>query len=170
MTASLTDILCTQCGLCCDGTLLADVELAGRDEVAMLEVLGLEVEDADGDHNGLLLLPCGALKGTRCSIYEHRPGCCRTFECRLLQETTRGVVEVHRAQATIADARRRIAHIQSLLVTLGQDDLRLSLKERCADALAMAEESDGGSEAQRTRDELEANMESLDSVIRQSFL
>src|SRR2546421_8471618 len=78
---SLTDIMCTRCGLCCDGSLFADVELAGADESSALETLGLDVDDAGDDNEGaLLLLPCGALKGKRCSIYPHRPDCCRTFE------------------------------------------------------------------------------------------
>ena len=80
LVPALTDTLCTQCGLCCDGTLFADVEL-GRAEAARLENMGLEVEVTDG---GLLSQPCAALKGRRCSIYAHRPKCCRTFECQLL--------------------------------------------------------------------------------------
>ena len=85
MEPSLTDTLCTRCGLCCDGSLFADVELAGRAEATRLEVMGLEIED-DDTAGGLLLLPCGALRGRLCSIYPHRPECCRTFECRLLQD------------------------------------------------------------------------------------
>jgi uncharacterized protein len=102
----LTDILCTKCGLCCDGTLFADVELAGAVEAARLEAMGLEVEDADGGEAALLLQPCAALKGTRCSVYVHRPGCCRTFECRLLQEAKRGTVSVDSALEKIAAALR----------------------------------------------------------------
>ena len=85
MKPSLTDTLCTRCGLCCDGSLFADVELAGGDEAAALEVMGLEIEEGDEDDDGLLLQPCGALQGKRCGIYPHRPDCCRTFECQLLQ-------------------------------------------------------------------------------------
>ena len=103
MEPNLTDILCTRCGLCCDGSLFADVELAGTDEAAGLEVMGLEIED--GDARALLVQPCRALKGTRCSVYEHRPGCCRTFECRLLQEVRRGAVSVEAALEKIAEAK-----------------------------------------------------------------
>ena len=83
MKPSLTDTLCTRCGLCCDGSLFADVELAGTDEASALEVMGREIEE-DDDDRGLLLQPCAALKGKRCSLYPHRPDCCRAFECRLL--------------------------------------------------------------------------------------
>src|SRR5690242_5581400 len=106
MKPSLTDTLCTHCGLCCNGSLFADVELAGGDEASALEAMGLEIEDGDGDDRGLLLQPCRALKGKRCSIYPHRPECCRTFECRLLQEVQRGAVGVEQAREKIAEALR----------------------------------------------------------------
>ena len=65
MKPSLTDTLCTRCGLCCDGSLFADVELASGDEASALEVMWLEIEDDDDDGGGLLVQPCGALKGRR---------------------------------------------------------------------------------------------------------
>src|SRR5262245_27190516 len=103
----LTDILCTKCGLCCDGTLFADVELVGRDEVTRLEIMGMAVEDEDRNV-GLLSQPCAALRGTRCGIYAHRPKCCRVFECHLLQNAQRGGISVERALAQIADAQEQI--------------------------------------------------------------
>ena len=39
--------LCTQCVLCCDGTLFADVELEDESEEAVLESMGLAI-DTDG--------------------------------------------------------------------------------------------------------------------------
>jgi uncharacterized protein len=107
MGPSFTDTLCKRCGLCCDGSLFADVELTGHVEATGLEVLGLEIDDDDAD-GALLLQPCLALKGTRCGIYALRPECCRTFECRVLQEVRRGTVAVERARAQIAGARKRI--------------------------------------------------------------
>ena len=89
MKPSLTDTLCTRCGLCCDGSLFGDVELVGPGEATRLEIMGLEIDDnqADGD---LLLQPCAALQGRRCGIYAHRPKCCRSFECRLLEDVRSG--------------------------------------------------------------------------------
>ena len=167
MTPSLTDTLCTQCGLCCDGSLFADVELAGRAEATRLEVMGLEVEEGDRG-GGLLLLPCRALHGRRCGIYAHRPECCRTFECRLLQETRRGTVTVERALDRITKAHEGIARVKELLRRLGQRDERLSLKERCAEALAGA--TGPSPVVRRTRDELEAAMSSVERLIRGTFL
>ena len=170
MKPSVTDTLCTKCGLCCDGSLFADVELVGSDEASGLEVIGLDIEDTDDDHGGLLLLPCRALKGTLCSIYPHRPECCRTFECRLLQQVRRGEVDINRAQERVADALQRIEHVKRLVVMLGQTDERLTLKERCLEALALSEEVDADPETDRKRDELEAAMTSVESFVGKTFL
>ncbi|MBI3880291.1 MAG: YkgJ family cysteine cluster protein [Verrucomicrobia bacterium] len=167
MKPSLTDTLCTRCGLCCDGSLFADVELAGASEAAGLEAMGLEIED---DENGLLLLPCGALRGKLCGIYAHRPECCRTFECRLLQDARRGAVTVERAGEHIAEALKRVARVRELAVELGQRDVRLPLKERYAEALALADDAGTDAALNRKRAELEAEMNAVEGLIRRRFL
>ncbi len=170
MNPSPIDTLCTRCGLCCDGSLFADVELASHDEASTLEVMGLEIEDADEEDGGLLLQPCGALKGKRCSIYAHRPDCCRTFECRLLQAVKGGVVSVERAQARISDVLRRIKRVQQLILQLGAGDECLPLRERCAEALARAEESKVKPRMNRKRAELQAAMAAVERLIQKTFL
>ena len=102
MSASLESILCTRCGLCCNGSFLADVEIS-RGEALRLEAGGLEVEEEGAA--ALLVQPCGALKGTRCSIYAHRPKCCRTFECLLLKQVRRGELSIPLALRKIEKAR-----------------------------------------------------------------
>jgi Fe-S-cluster containining protein len=97
--------LCLDCGLCCDGTLFADVELKDSRESAAIEAMGLEVDDEDGCE--LLIQPCRALEGTRCKIYPHRPECCRTFECGLLMKVRRGMVEASEALSLIEAVRER---------------------------------------------------------------
>jgi Fe-S-cluster containining protein len=166
MSSNLTDTLCTRCGLCCDGTLFADVEL-GPAEAVRLEIMGMEVED-DGTKAGLLSQPCAALKGKRCGIYAHRPKCCRVFECRLLQDAQRGAVTVERALVRITRAHEQIAHVRELLVQLGKRDGRLPLKERCAEALA----AEGGASPGtiRKRAELKAAMAAVERTIWNDFL
>jgi hypothetical protein len=158
--------LCTQCGLCCDGSLFADVELAGRREAVRLEALRIEIEDDDSS-GAQLSQPCAALRGRRCTIYEHRPKCCRTFECRLLQEVRRGAVSVEQAKEQIAEALNRIGRVKDLLAQLGQDD-GLPLAESCAEALA--EDADADPEVNRRRDELEAAMSAVEGLIQKTFL
>jgi Fe-S-cluster containining protein len=165
---SLTDTLCTRCGLCCDGTLFADVELAGPGEATGLEVMGLEIEDG-GAGAAVLVLPCAALAKRRCGVYAHRPACCREFECRLLQDTRRGAVAVARAWQQVARAHAQIRRVKALLARLEtRGNPHLPLKERCTDALA------GGKAATpaetRTRARLEAAMTAVERTIRTTFL
>jgi len=163
----LTDALCTRCGLCCDGTLFGDVELSGRAEAGRLEVLGLDVDEDDADTE-LLALPCAGLRGTRCSVYAHRPQCCRTFECRLLQETRRGAVSEAQALTRIAEARAQVRHVHTLLARLESRPQRLPLQERCANALA---EAPGSSrETARARAALGEASAALARTIQTTFL
>lgn len=166
---SLTDTLCTRCGLCCDGSLFADVELAGPTEAVGLEVMGLEIEDDDAGGE-LLVQPCAALQGKRCGIYAHRPKCCRTFECRLLQDVRRGAVALERASEHIAEALKRIGRVRELAAELGQHDGRLPLKERCAEALSLEEAASSNPALNRKRAELEAEMSAVEELIRRRFL
>ena len=159
----LTDVLCTRCGLCCDGSLFADVELAGRAEATRLEVMGLEIED-DGGRHALLIQPCRALDGTRCSVYAHRPKCCRSFECRLLQDARRGAVSEERAVEQIVETRQQIERVKQLMAALGPVDPHLPLREVCAEALA----ADRGTPAKRAA--LEAAMSEVDARLQRTFL
>ena len=149
MKPSLTDTLCTRCGLCCDGSLFTDVELAGRAEATRLEVIGLEIED-DDTNGALLLQPCRAVQGKRCGNYAHRPEWCRTFECRVLQGVRRRTAGAKRAGEQIAETLERIGRVRKQMVHLGQRDGRLPLTESCADALA--KDADARPEANRRRD------------------
>jgi hypothetical protein len=167
MTPSLTDRLCTRCALCCDGSLFADVELSGQREATRLEVMGLEVDETDAD-GALLVLPCRALHGTRCGIYAHRPSCCRTFECGLLQNARRGAVTLEQAERHIADALERVGRVKRLLADLGRRDTALPLKERVAEALA--EDSAPATAELEQRAELEAAMSAVESLISSTFL
>lgn len=170
MKPSLTDILCTQCGLCCDGSLFADVELANSGEASALEVLGLDIEDADEGDGGLLLQPCRALDEKRCGIYPYRPDCCRTFECRLLKEVKNGAVGIDRAKEKIAETLRQIERVKELIVLLAQSNERLPLKERCNEALALSERNDTDTVINRKRTELESAMTTVENLVQKTFL
>ncbi len=163
----LTDTLCTRCGLCCDGTLFGDVELTGPREATRLEALGLDVDADDADAE-LLTLPCRGLRGTRCSVYAHRPQCCRTFECRLLQDAGRGAITVDQALTRIAEAKAQVQRVKTLLAGMEpRRGPRLPLQERVADALAAAPRSPVGI---RRRAALDTAMAALKSTIRTTFL
>jgi hypothetical protein len=167
MTPDLTTTLCTTCGLCCDGTLFADVELSGPAESTRVEFLGLRIEEDDADRD-LMALPCAALRGKRCGVYAHRPKCCRTFECRLLQDARRGTVSVTQASALIAEALGRVKRAKVLLARLGQRDAELPLAERSAEVFAAGPGVDP--KANERRRELAATMSALQKLIRKRFL
>lgn len=162
---SLTDALCTRCGLCCDGTLLADVELSGGAEAARVESLGLVIDD--DEERPLMVLPCAALRGTRCSVYAHRPRCCRTFECGLLQDARRGAVPVERAVEIIESTKEQVGRVTALLARLGERDAALPLAERVA--VVLSAESRGRA-ASGARAALAAAMAAVERSIRQHFL
>jgi uncharacterized protein len=163
----LTDTLCTRCGLCCDGTLFGDVELSGPREATRLAILGLDVDTDDADAE-LLALPCRGLRGTRCSVYAHRPSCCRTFECRLLQNAGQGAVTVDDALTTIATTKAQVRRVTTLLAGIeprrGQ---RLPLAERVADAMAETPASAAGVRRQAA---LRQAMTALTRTLRTSFV
>jgi Fe-S-cluster containining protein len=163
----LTGTLCTRCGLCCDGTLFGDVELTGPREATRLEVLGLDVDADDADVE-LLSLPCRGLRGTRCSVYAHRPRCCRTFECRLLQDAERGAVTADAALTRIAEAKAQVQRVKTLMAGIEpRRGHRLPLEERVADAVAAAPRSPAGA---RRRAAIETAMAAVRHTIRTSFL
>lgn len=167
MTRSLTDTLCTQCGLCCDGSLFADVELTGPREAAGLELLGLTIDEDDAA-GSLLSLPCVALEGRRCSIYAHRPQTCRTFECKLLQDARRGSVSVDRAVEHIQSTLKLIERVRRLMARLGERGARLPLNERCSNLLMI--EGAASPQREQLRAELAAAMTGVQAVIRKTFL
>ena len=167
MKPSLTDTLCTRCGLCCDGSLFADVELAGRAEATRLEVMGLEI-DEDDTSGALLAQPCRALRGRRCGIYAHRPECCRTFECRLLRDVRRGTTGVERAVEQIAQARRRIRRMRNRMARLGPRDGHLPLRECCDEALARRPAR--VPRVNRKGAGLEASMSAVEDLLCKTFL
>ena len=167
-----SEILCTNCGLCCDGSLFADVELANRKEAITLEVMGLVVEDAEeGEKTGLLLQPCAALKNKRCTIYQFRPRCCRTFECRLLQEVNEGSTPLKLASEKIAEALAKVAGINRLLAGCGPSDQTLPLKERCEEALALLNERNSRDPSAHLKyATLDQAVMSLETLIQETFL
>jgi Fe-S-cluster containining protein len=169
MKANLTDVLCLRCGLCCDGSLFADAELAGRETTA-LDVLGLEVEDADQGEPAVLLQPCAAFKRKRCSIYPHRPNCCQTFECRLLKQVESGAMSIERAKEKIANALKEVGRVKVLIAQLGQRDECLPLKERFSDALELFSNITDDPQTNRKRADAKLAIARVENLLQQTFL
>lgn len=102
MTFSPASQLCTDCGLCCDGTLF-DIATFQPAEVDRLLALGFTIRE---DGSGVAFaLPCHLLDGACCTIYDERPSKCRTFRCGLLKRLDRDEVTVAEAQDVVAKAK-----------------------------------------------------------------
>ena len=131
---SITASLCTQCGLCCDGTIFDDIELPDDAIADRLSQHDLDIEPGTPP---LLLLPCTALcENKHCGIYDERPTPCRTFECRLLQKTERGQLPLEQALDIVAQTTTHAQQVNQLCEQLEESDAHLPLRMRCAEALA----------------------------------
>lgn len=104
--------ICTQCGLCCDGSMFGFVA-ADEDEIEALAALGFQLEPlADST---IFRQPCRFLKDGLCSVYSGRPSTCRRFRCKTLQALEGGDLTREEALARIAEVRRLLAEIVPLL-------------------------------------------------------
>lgn len=124
------DQLCTQCGLCCDGTLFADVELRAGDDAKRLTKLGLTLH-RKGKSKRAFAQPCACFDGTLCTIYADRPKRCRWFECGLLKRVEAGEMNAGIALKKIARAKVLAEKVHGLL---GADE-GAALSERYAQAM-----------------------------------
>jgi Fe-S-cluster containining protein len=128
-----------------------------------MELAGLEIEDGEDGGQALLIQPCGALKGKRCSIYAHRPKCCRTFECLLLNRASRGEISVETGLAKICEAVSLRDGIRRLLKPVKKLDGGLTLKEHCVEAIESGQNQSRGAELERA-------LAAFERIIQESFL
>ena len=104
------DALCTDCGLCCDGTFYGSV-VVRAEETERLSRVGLEVLRNEGACS--MAQPCAALRGRLCDAYADRPSACAAYECELRKRVNAGDLQLE-------DARTTIAAMQTLLETIRQ--------------------------------------------------
>jgi Fe-S-cluster containining protein len=127
--------LCPNCGLCCDSTLFADVELRKGDDPKRLEQLGLEILQKTKTRLAFSQ-PCVCFDGKLCKIYAERPTRCRLFECGLLKKVDRGDMTVSTALKKISDAKAKAENMRRLLRESGQRDEQTALTHRYAEAMS----------------------------------
>ena len=134
LTASI-DRLCPNCGLCCDSSLFADVELRAGDDPTQLKKLGLTLVPKTKTRLAFAQ-PCTAFDGKLCCIYHDRPKRCRLFECGMLIRVQSGDLSPALALRTIAAAKRQVKSVRKLLRALGQRDEQLALTHRYTAAMS----------------------------------
>jgi Fe-S-cluster containining protein len=163
------DQLCPKCGLCCDSTLFADVELRAGDDPKRLAKLGLSLVKK-GRSKVAFAQPCACFDGKFCGIYADRPKRCRLFECGLLKKVQAGDMSAGAALKKISEAKALAAQVRELLHVLGQSDEKLALTKCYAQAMRepidLADES-GGAER---RGELMLAVNDLMHVLQRDFL
>ncbi len=129
------DQLCPNCGLCCDSTLFADVELRAGDDARRLKRLGLTLFQKTKTKLAFVQ-PCACFDGKLCQIYADRPNRCRKFDCGLLKRVEAGELTASAALEKISAAKSQAENVRVLLRLLGQRDERMALTHRYAEAMS----------------------------------
>jgi Fe-S-cluster containining protein len=162
------DQLCPQCGLCCDSTLFADVELRAGDDPKRLRKLGLTLE-RKGKTKLAFAQPCACFDGKLCGIYGDRPKRCRLFECGLLKKVSTGEMTAPAALKKIATAKKRAAQVRELLRASGQRDEAMPLTHRYTEVMAAAMDLSDETDTER-RGELMLAVNELMQLLQRDFL
>jgi len=129
------DQLCPNCGLCCDSTLFADVELRASDSPARLSRRGLTLLKKN-KFTTAFAQPCACFDGRLCKIYGDRPKRCQLFECGLLKRVESKAMTPGAALKLIAAAKAQAEKVRKLLRALGQRDEQMALTHRYAAAMS----------------------------------
>lgn len=74
------DPRCVRCGGACCESITLDLSTTNNDFLRFLELRSKPQKKADGTVARNFEVPCYALIGGRCGIYNHRPQMCRDFE------------------------------------------------------------------------------------------
>jgi len=102
--------LCTQCGLCCDGTFYGSVVIESGEQ-PRLERVGLRLVQDDGA--AVMRQPCSALRGCLCAVYEERPTACAGYECSLRKKLAADGCSKDDALATVMKMRELLATVRT---------------------------------------------------------
>jgi len=152
---------CIGCGMCCDGTLYWRVKVRPGEE-EQVRSHGLPLTDSGG--RTYFRLPCQLHAGSRCTIYESRPGTCRRFRCQLLRKYEAGEVGA-------GEARRRVETVLALVAAVKADDpLAANAFERRTIRARLVDAPEGETpEERRIRAKKLLNIIALDTCLEQWF-
>ena len=162
------DQLCPNCGLCCDSTLFADVELRAGDDANRLAKLGLTILKKTPTKLSFAQ-PCACFDGKLCGIYNDRPKRCRLFECGLLKKVEAEELTAGVALKKISEAKQRREKVRELLRSLGQHEERMALTQRYTEAMSAPVDLSDETDAER-RGELMLAVNDLMTILQRDFL
>jgi Fe-S-cluster containining protein len=161
--------LCPNCGLCCDSTLFADVELHAGDDAKRLAKLGLSLKKKSKNKLAFAQ-PCACFDGKLCGIYNDRPKRCRTFECGLLKKVEADEMSANAALGKISEAKFLVGKVRELLRLLGGNDERLPLTKRYARAMSAPVDLAAAENNSELRGELMLAVNELMQTLQRDFL
>jgi Fe-S-cluster containining protein len=162
------DQLCPNCGLCCDSTLFADVELRAGDDPKRLKRLGLTLYQKTKTKLAFSQ-PCACFDGKFCKIYADRPKRCGLFECGLLKRVEAGEMTPRAALKKITSTKQQAEAVLELLRSLGQRDERMALTHRYAAVMSAPMDFSRPDETER-RGELMLAVNGLMQTLQRDFL
>ena len=169
MAVNNVEQLCPNCGLCCDSTLFADVELRAADDTKRLKQLGLTLVQKTKSKVAFAQ-PCACFDGKLCGIYADRPRQCRKFECGLLKRVDAGEMEAGAALKKISEAKILSGKVRGLLLSVGQNDERLALTKRYSQAMSAPVDLSASENDSELRGELMLAVNDLMRMLQRDFL
>jgi Fe-S-cluster containining protein len=160
MSAPLTDTLCLQCGLCCNGVLFADVRRERGDDSPLF-----------AQHGPRVAQPCPAFNSgdCTCALYAERPARCRKFECKQLVAVRAGTVSAAAALKKIRAAKKLAAEIEAFLTKLGFNDVSLPLSKRFQGCQRAAERREIPTENIERLADLQLAVHQLNGLLARDF-
>lgn len=162
------DQLCPNCGMCCDSTLFADVELRAGDDPKRLKKLGLTIEKKTAKKLAFAQ-SCACFDGKFCTIYGDRPKRCRLFECGVLKRVKAGEMTPAAALKKIRETKKHAEEVRELLRQCGQPDETMALTHRYGEVMSAPMDMSAPEEAER-RGELMMAVSDLMEILQQDFL
>ncbi|HVU28142.1 MAG TPA: YkgJ family cysteine cluster protein [Verrucomicrobiae bacterium] len=159
--------LCPNCGLCCDSTLFADVELRKGDNPKQLMKSGLSLKKK-GQGKLAFAQPCACFDGKLCRIYADRPKRCRTFECGLLKKVAANEMTTNAALKKISSAKQKAEKVRVLLRQSGNENEQSALTHRYAET--MSAPMDLANDNPQLRGELMLAVNDLMQILQRDFL
>lgn len=165
---SAIDSLCPKCGLCCDGSLFADVELRSRDNSERLVQLGL-VLTKKGRRKLAFAQPCACFDGKFCKIYDQRPGQCRLFECGVLKQVRAGKMTVDTALNLISEAKTLANRVRAHLSAFGQRPDEMPMTQCYSEAMSAPIDLSRDDDGERRGQLMQAYVDLME-LLEQEFL
>src|SRR5882724_3401499 len=156
----LTDTLCLQCGLCCNGVLFADVRPERGDNSPLF-----------AQHGPRVAQPCPAFNfaDCKCAIYAERPSRCRKFECKQLLAVRTGKKTSEAALKKIREARKLANEVENLLEQLGFNEKRLPFSKRFQKCQRAAERGKISPDDLDSLADLQLAVHRLNALLAQEF-